>query len=120
MMGHVLIHNTRGEEDVERASLAFVTANTALVSGQQATVLLTIEGVRVATQGYAQGLQAEGFAPLSELVTQFVNGNGTIWVCGACARPRQITEADLIPGAQIIGAATAIEALVSGIPSLSF
>jgi predicted peroxiredoxin len=50
-MGHVLIHNTHGKEDLECASLAFVVANTALVSGQQATVLLTIEGVRVATNG---------------------------------------------------------------------
>jgi len=119
-MGHVLIHNTHGKEDIERVSLAFVAANTALVSGQQATVLLTIEGVRVATQGYAQGLHAEGFAPLSEILAQFVNGNGTIWVCGACAKPRQISETDLIPGAHIIGAATVIEALVSGVPSLSF
>ncbi len=119
-MGHVMIHNTHGKEDLERISLAFVAANTALVSGQQATVLLTIEGVRVATRGYAQGLQADGFAPLSELIAQFVNGNGTIWVCGACAKPRQITETDLIPGAHIIGAATAIEALVSGAQSLSF
>ena len=62
-MRDVLIHNTHGKEDLERASLAFVAANTALVSGQQATVLLTIEGVRIATHGYAQGLQAEGFAP---------------------------------------------------------
>jgi len=119
-MEHVMIHNTHGKEGLERASLAFVAANIALVSGQQATVLLTIEGVRVATKGYADNLQAEGFAPLSELMTQFVKGNGTIWVCGACAKPRQITEADLIPGAHIIGAATAIEALVTGAKSLSF
>jgi len=119
-MGHVLIHNTHGKEDLERTSLAFVVANTALVSGQQATVLLTIEGVRVATNGYAQGLQAEGFAPISELLIQFVNGNGTIWVCGACAKPRKITEVDLIAGAHFIGAATAIETLVSGAQSLTF
>ena len=119
-MGHILIPNSNGKEHVERASLALVAANTALVSGQQATVLLTIEGVRVATRGYAQGLQAEGFPPLDDLLTQFVNGNGTLWVCGACAKPRQITAADLLPGAQIIGAATVIEALVSGVQSLSF
>jgi predicted peroxiredoxin len=115
-----MIHNTHGKEELERVSLAFVAANTALVSGQQATVLLTIDGVRVATRGYAQGLQADGFAPLSDLMAQFVNGNGTIWVCGACAKPRQITESDLIPGAHIIGAATAVEALVTGAQSLSF
>ena len=119
-MGHLMIHNTRGKDDIERASLAFLVGNTALSSGQEATLLLTIEGVWVATRGYAEGLQAQGFAPLSELVQQFASRGGQIWVCGACAKPRQITEADLIPGAQIIGAATAIEALVSGAQSLSF
>ena len=119
-MGHLMIHNTRGKDDIERASLAFLVGNTALSSGQEATLLLTIEGVWVATRGYAEGLQAQGFAPLSELVQQFASRGGQIWVCGACAKPRQITEADLIPGAHIIGAATAIEALVSGAQSLSF
>ena len=35
-------------------------------------------------------------------------------MCGACAKPRNITQADLIDGAEIIGAATAVEALVNG------
>ncbi len=119
-MGQVMIHNTCGKDNVERASLAFVAANIALTSGQEATVLLTIEGVRVATRGYADGLQANGFPPLSELMSQFVNSNGRLWVCGACAKPRGISEADLVTGATIIGAATAIEALVNGAKSLSF
>lgn len=118
-MKHIMIHNTNGKEALERASLAFVVANTALVSGQQVTVLLTIEGVRLATRDYTRGLQAEGFAPLDELITQFVKANGAIWVCGACAKPRQISETDLVPGAHIIGAATAVEALVNGASSLS-
>ena len=50
-MGHVMIHNTRGKDELERASLAFLVGNTALSSGQEATVLLTIEGVWVATKG---------------------------------------------------------------------
>ena len=119
-MAQVMIHNTQGKDNVERASLAFVTANIALTSGQEATVLLTIEGVRVATRGYTDGLQAGGFPPLSELVSQFVNNGGRLWVCGACAKPRSITEADLVAGANIIGAATAVEALVNGARSLSF
>lgn len=119
-MGQVMIHNTHGKDNVERASLAFVAANTALTSGQEATVLLTIEGVRVATKGYAEGLQANGFAPLSELINQFVNSDGRLWVCGACAKPRGISEVDLIEGAKIVGAATAIEALVKGAQTLSW
>ncbi len=119
-MGKVMINNTCGKDGVERASLAFVVGKTALNSGQEATVLLTIEGVCVATRGYADGLQAEGFDPLGKLITDFVAGGGRVWVCGACAKPRHITDADLVPGAQIIGAASAVEAMVTGTQTLSF
>ncbi len=119
-MGHVLIHNTHGKDDVERASLTFVVANTALNANQRTTVLLTIEGVWIATQGYADGLQANGFAPLCDLMHQFVASGGELWVCGACAKPRNITPEQLIDKAQIIGAATAVEALVAGAQTLSF
>ncbi|MGH2541443.1 MAG: DsrE family protein [Ardenticatenaceae bacterium] len=119
-MGQVMLHNTYGNEDVERASLAFLVGNVARSSGQEAIVLLTIEGVRVATRGYADGLQAAGFAPLSELLQQFISSGGQVWVCGACAKPRDITQEQLIEGAQMIGAATAVEALVNGAQTLSF
>ena len=118
-MGHVMIHNTRGKDGVERASLAFVVGNTALSSGQEATVLLTIEGVWVATKGYSDSLQASGFEPLADLLQKFVQNDGRLWVCGACAKPRDITEDDLVEGAQIIGAATAVEALGAGAQTLS-
>jgi predicted peroxiredoxin len=119
-MGKIMINNTYGKDGVERASLAFMVGKTALNTGQEATVLLTIEGVCVATQGYAEGLKAEGFEPLEKLVKDFVDGGGRLWVCGACAKPRKITEADLVPGAQIIGAASAVEAMVNGAQTISF
>jgi predicted peroxiredoxin len=115
-----MIHNTRGKEEVERASLAFVVGNTALSAGQEATVLLTIDGVCVATRGYADGLQAHGFEPLAELIARFTGNGGQLWVCGACAKPRGIGDADLVDGARIVGAATAVEALVNGAQTLSF
>lgn len=119
-MAQVMIQNTRGKDDVERASLAFVVANTALNAGQEATVLLTIEGVWVATKGYADGLHAKGFDPLAELVQKTIQSGGQVWVCGACAKPRGIGEMDLIEGARIVGATSAVEALVNGAQTLSF
>lgn len=119
-MGQIMVHNTNGKDNVERASLAFLVGNTALNSGQEATVLLTIEGVRVAVKGYAAGLVADGMSPLQDLIAQFVQNKGRIWVCGACAKPRNITQADLIEGAEIVGAATAVEALVNGARALSW
>lgn len=119
-MGKIMVNNTCGKDNVERASLAFVVGNTALNSGQEATVLLTIEGAWVATRDYADDLQAHGFAPLGELVRQFTGGGGRLWVCAACAKPRNITAEQLVEGAQIVGAATAIEAMVNGAQTLSF
>ncbi|MCP4358950.1 MAG: hypothetical protein GY796_13100 [Chloroflexi bacterium] len=119
-MGRILVNSTCGKDDVERASLAFVVGNTALASGQEATLMLTISGVWVATKGYTDGLQADGFQPLGELVQDFIANNGRVWVCNACANPRQISADDLIEGAQMIGAATAVDALVSGAQTLSF
>jgi predicted peroxiredoxin len=119
-MATVMINNSCGKDNVERASLAIVVGKTALSSGQEAAVLLTIEGVRIATKGYADGLQAEGFDPLSKLVRDFIDAGGQMWVCGACAKPRKIGEADLVPGARIVGAASAVEAMVNGAHTLSF
>jgi predicted peroxiredoxin len=119
-MGKVLIHTTHGKEDIERASLAFVVANAALSSGQEATLLLTIDAVWLATLGYTDGLQAEGFAPIGELMANFIRNGGRLWVCGACIKPRNISPDNLISGAQVIGAATAVEAMVSGANTLTF
>ncbi len=119
-MGHVLINNTRGRDDVERATLAMVVANAGLTSGQDVTVLLTIDGVWCATKGYTDGLQANGFAPLGELIQKFLDAGGSLWVCGACAKPREITQEQLIEGAKLVGAAAAIEAMVNGAQTLSW
>ena len=119
-MKHIMIHNTNGKDNTERASLAFVVGNVSRSSNQRTTILLTIEGVRVATKGYADDMQAHGFAPLGDLIHQFVEAGGKIWVCGACATPRGITDDDLVEGAKIIGAATAVEAMVNGAQTLSF
>lgn len=119
-MGKIMVNNTHAKDDVERATLAFVVGNAALSSGQEATMLLTVEGVWLATTGYAAGLQANGFAPLADVIASFVNNGGTIWVCGACAKPRNITADQLIAGAQIVGAATAVEAMVNGVQTISF
>lgn len=119
-MGKVMINATHGKDDVERATLAFVVANAALSSGQESTMLLTVDGTWLATKGYVDGLQANGFAPLADVVTQFLANGGKIWVCGACAKPRAITADQLIEGASIVGAATAVEAMVNGAQTLSF
>ncbi len=119
-MAKMLINCTHGREDAERATLSFVVGNVAASADQEVVVLLTIDGVWNATQGYAEDICKEGFQPLRDVMQSFVNNGGQIWACGACAKPRGITEADMIPGARIVSAANAVEYLASGAASLSF
>lgn len=119
-MAKILINCTHGKEDPERATLPFIVGNVAATADQEAIVLLTIEGVWLATKGYAEGIQQEGFQPLREVLQSFLANGGRIWACGACTNPRGITEADLIEGAQIVTAANVVEELASGATTLSF
>ncbi|MDT7551959.1 MAG: hypothetical protein QOI16_495, partial [Pseudonocardiales bacterium] len=45
---------------------------------------------------------------------------GTIWACGACTKPRDITEDHLIAGASIIGAAKVVEEIAAGAQNITF
>ncbi len=119
-MAKLMINCTHGKEDPERATLAFVVGNVAASADQEVVVLLTIEGVWNATQGYADKITKEGFQPLREVMDSFVKNGGQIWACGACTKPRGITDKDMIQGAKIVTAANAVEYLASGAASLGF
>jgi predicted peroxiredoxin len=94
--------------------------NVAASADQDVVALLTIDGVWNATKGYADEISKEGFQPMKDVMAAFIANGGQVWACGACAKPRGITEADLIPGARLISAANAVEYLASGAASLSF
>ena len=64
--------------------------------------------------------QRHGQVPLSELFTQIVDNGGRVWLCGACTKPRGITEDMLAKGATIVGAAKVVEELASGAQAVSF
>ena len=119
-MAKLLINCTHGEDDPERATLGFIVGNVAQSADQETIVLLTIEGVWLATNGYANRIHKEGFQPLSDVMRSFIDNGGKIWACGTCTKPRGITEADLIPGAKIVTAASVVEQLVGGTASMDF
>jgi predicted peroxiredoxin len=110
----MLFHCTHGRDDPERAIVPFIAANVAAASGQEAVVLLTVEGAWLCRRGYAETVAADGFPSLAELLASFVEAGGELWGCSACTTPRGITEADLVDGAQIVGAATIVAAVADG------
>lgn len=113
-MAKILVYGSYGNDDPERATLAFIVGNTALASDHETVVFLTVEGVRLATKGYADDIHKDGFAPVRDLIQQYIASGGVLIACAACCKPRGITNDDLIAGAEIAGAARLVELLVNG------
>jgi predicted peroxiredoxin len=111
---------TWGREEPERATLPFVAANVAVAAGQDAIVLCTLEAVRLGTRGGSEGVEAHGLPKLRELRPEFVAGSGKVWLCGACTKPRGITEDQLDEGVTIVGAARVVEEIVAGARTVAF
>jgi sulfur relay (sulfurtransferase) complex TusBCD TusD component (DsrE family) len=43
-----------------------------------------------------------------------------VWLCGACTKPRGITEEQLAKGSTIVGAAKVVEEVISGAKAVAF
>jgi predicted peroxiredoxin len=114
------VNLTHSTDNTDRATVGFVLANAALGSGKETLVFLSIEGVRLAQRGVADGIHEEGFAPLRELVDSFAKGGGTIYVCSPCFKKRKLDEHNLVAGATIVGGAKLVEFLSDGSPCVTF
>jgi uncharacterized protein involved in oxidation of intracellular sulfur len=104
----VVIFATHGAEDPERASLPFVMGNAALALDAQATVVLQGTGVTLAKKGCYEHVFAAGLPPLHQLVRDFVEQGGRIWVCVPCIKERQITPDMLVDEAETTAAGKVI------------
>ena len=115
-MPKFMAQSSHGRDDPERATLPFIVANVAASADQEAIVLLTIEGVWLATKGYADDIHHEGMQPLNEVLASLLASGGQVWACGACTKPRGITEEHLIEGARIVSATDVVAELAGGTP----
>ena len=119
-MSKFCVSLTHAKNDSDKATVAYVVANAAVASDKDTVVFLSIEGVRLCQQGYAEDVHEEGFAPLRELMASFVKAGGHIWVCSPCFKKRKLDEAKLIPGATIVGGAKLVEFTSGGAPCISY
>lgn len=111
---------THAKDDTDRATVGFVVANAAVASERETMVFLSIEGVRLATDGYADDVQEAGFQPLKKLMDDFTANGGKVYVCSPCFKKRTLDENKLVPGATIVGGAKLVEFLSEGAPSVSY
>jgi predicted peroxiredoxin len=120
MPGKFVVALTRAKDDPDRATVAFVVANAAVASERETIVFLSIEGVRLSQKGYADDIHETGFAPLKDLMAQFVAAGGKIYVCSPCFKKRGLDETNLVEGAVIVGGAKLVEFMADGAPSISY
>ncbi len=120
MAGKLLVNLTVGADFPDRATVALLVANAGVAAGQETAIFLTIEGVRLATTGFADDIAVPGFTPLKELMNKYAEGGGTIWVCPPCFKVRELSEDALLPNAVLAGGAKVVEFLGQGAGSVSY
>lgn len=120
MPGKFCVSLTHAKDNTDKATVAFVVANAAAGSDQETMVFLSTEGVQLAVKGAADAIHETGFAPLKELMENFVKAGGIIYVCSPCFKKRGLDEGRLVDGAKIVGGAKLVEWLASGSPCISY
>lgn len=120
MSGKLCVSLTHAKDNTDKATVAFVIANAAVGSEQETLVFLSTEGVHLAVNGYADDIHEEGFMALKELMTNYAEAGGTIYVCSPCFKKRGLDENNLVAGATIVGGAKLIEYLSDGTPCVSY
>lgn len=109
-----MVSITHAKDNSDNATVGFVVANASVASGVETVVFLTTEGVRLSSKGYADDIHEEGFAPLKQLMADFVEAEGNIWVCSPCFKKRGLDVNNLVNGATIVGGAKVVEFLTTG------
>jgi predicted peroxiredoxin len=108
-----------GADEAERANQAFTVAAAAAAAGAEVSLWLTGDATWFAVPGRAS-LDLEHATPVADLI-ELVLASGSVTVCSQCALRRGLTEADLVEGAAIKGAAVfAEEILREGVQAIVY
>jgi predicted peroxiredoxin len=113
MSEKLVIICTAGSDDPEKATIAFVMATAAQASDMEVVMAFQGDGAELMKKGVVETVQAENFPPLAELVEAFVEMEGTAFVCGPCAKSRDVNASNMVEGAQIANAGAQIAEIAS-------
>ncbi|MBV1882067.1 MAG: DsrE family protein [Pseudomonadales bacterium] len=108
-----LINCQEGSNNIERATISFILAVTSSKSNETA-VFMTSDASMLCVKGQTDGMVAEGYEPLKDLIATFIDNGGKIWLCPACVKAKGITEGDLLSGVEIAGAPKTMAFLANG------
>jgi len=104
-----VISITHFDNDPDRVAVPLALANNALAMGNNVVIWLTLEAVKLAKKGGAEGLQPKSFPAVTELLENFISAGGQIGVCPPCAKTYGISDEDFVENASWMGAAAVLE-----------
>lgn len=120
MARSLVVKVTAGTDAPERCAQAFTVAATAVAAGVDVSLWLTGESAWFALPGRAAEFSLPHSAPLPDLLDAVLAG-GRVTLCTQCAARREITEADVLKGVRIAGAAVFVEeSLAEGAQALVY
>ena len=96
-------------KDSDRVATPLVLANSALASGGDVLLWLTMEGVELAKNGSANELESKSFAPVQDLLDTYLEAGGRIGVCPPCGKTHGLTDENKLENAAWMGAVAMLE-----------
>jgi uncharacterized protein involved in oxidation of intracellular sulfur len=112
---------THSPEHPEHVTIPFVMAVAALASDVRAVIGLQADAVEIAVKGRSDSVAAEGFPPLSTLMSDYMELGGQLLVCSPCLKSRQIDGAtQLVENAEVVAAARFIAEITSATNALVY
>lgn len=107
----VLVVQSNGIGNAERAYATFIFAKAALSMGKKVSIFLLMDGVSIAPKGNAATVKHPAFDRLDHLMREAVDAGAMIYVCELSANFRGIKAENLEPGCKLAGAATYVTLL---------
>ena len=111
---------TSGPDNSEVALLPFIHAVGALTMDIKAAVVLMANAVLLAKKGVPENVRFAGKPPLNELLKNFFELGGELYVCTPCIQARGITEQDLVEGTKPVAAAVYNQLLLEADATVSY
>lgn len=107
----VLVAQSNGIGNAERAYATFIFSKAAISMGKKVTIFLLMDGVSIAKKGNAEKVKHPSFDRLDRLMTEIIEMGAKIYVCELSAEFRGMKQEDLVNGTSLAGAATYITLL---------
>ncbi|MTV47929.1 sulfur reduction protein DsrE [Heliobacillus mobilis] len=93
-------------------TVALTVALAAQKKGEQACLLLLVDGVHLGKEGYVDDINiGEPFRPVRDLLADFLASGGQLKICGACLHHNKIANDELLTSAEIITGSDIVDLL---------